>query len=281
MDSPQKFYLSKVQSGSDYNLMRASLLQKLIRRSMTPEALYVGELFLKDNHIQGLKRRIQVIAAEDIGLGWVNGIVFLEKHSDDLLLCIQALSEAPKNREADRFLLTIANNPKSVLNRGEEILKEARVLKRLFDLSQAWYLHKKNKQALFDLKNAFDVMAKDSQYPEVILQLGQNYINLTKANIHGARCQMALATLIYCRKWVDQFNYIPKLEKNIMSNPFDEIFDFAIDMHTPIGKKMKRDFNHWISNCVQVVPEVTYQGLLDNQGNEKYPLLLDSQKKKA
>lgn len=274
-----KYFLSKVQSGSDYNLIRASLLQKLIRRSMTPEALYVGELFLKDNHHKGLKRRIQIIAAEDIGLGWVNSVVFLEKNSDNLLLCIQALCEAPKNREADRFLLTIANNPKSIIGRGDEILKEGRVLKRLFDLSTAWKLNKKNKQLLADLNNAFTVMSQDSLFKDEIIQLGKNYVDLTKAQIHGARCQMALATLIYCRKWVDEFKYVPSSQLVVKSNPFDEIFDFAIDMHTPIGKKLKRDFNHWINNCVQVSPEVKYSGLYDSQGNEKYPLLLESQKK--
>lgn len=275
----QKFYLSKLESGSEYNLVRASLLQKLIRRNMVEEALYVGELFIKDGHHKGLKRRLQVIAAEDIGLGWVNSVIFLEKYSDNLLLVIQSLCEAPKNREADRFLLTVANNRDSVINRGHDILHETKLLLRLFTLSSLWFSNKKIKDHLQNLKNAFSLMAKDHEYSEAIIQLGQNYIDLTKAQIHGARCQMALATLIYSRKWKDQFGYVPKETLEYQSKPFDEIFDFALDMHTPIGKKLKRDFNHWINNCVEVHPLVTYDSLYDDKGKEKYPLLLESNKK--
>ena len=280
MSSNQKYYLSKVREGSDYNLIRASLLQKLIRRNMVEEALYIGELFLKDNHHKGLKRRLQIIAAEDIGLGWIESVLFLETHSDNLLLCIQALCEAPKNREADRFLLTIANNINSIKNRGEDILKEGKILNRLFQLSEEWFKNRKNRDSLKKLENAFSIMAKENALNEaVILQLGKNYIELTRANIHGARCQMALAALIYCRNYKDLFNYIPKVDLKYKPKAFDEIFDFAIDMHTPIGKKLKRDFNHWVENCTQVNPEVFYEDLYDIYGNEKYPLISLSNKK--
>lgn len=268
--------LSEIESGSKYNLIKASLLQKLIRRGMSEEANYVGKLFLDQNQEKGLRRRLQIIAAEDIGLGWVESINFVNTHNN-LIEIIEALCQAPKNRESDRFLLTVANNLNSInIKRGKDIVHEARVLLRLFELSTTWF-NDKTKENLNNLKNAFSKMAEDSKVPETIIALGDNYIELTKHKIHGARCQMALATLIYCRK-VDKTNFVPDFSQ-IKITPFDEIFDFAIDMHTPIGKEWGRDFNHWIKNCVVVNPEYFYKELLDDQGNEKYPLTILSAKK--
>lgn len=268
--------LSEIDSGSTYNLVKASLLQKLIRRGMSAEANYIGKIFLEKQQEKGLRRRLQIIAAEDIGLGWVESINFVNTHPN-LIEVIEALCQAPKNRESDRFLLTVANNLKSIKeNRGKEIIHEVRVLLRLFELSTKWK-ENKNKETLSQLNKAFEKMAEDSLCPEVVLNLGNNYIELTKNKIHGARCQMALATLIYCRK-VKPTTFTPDLLQ-LKIKEFDEIFDFALDMHTPIGKKWGRDFYHWIKNCVQINPEYFYPEQLDSQGNEKYPLTLDSMKK--
>ena len=271
----KKYLLSELTSGSDYNLMKASLLQKLIRRGMTREALYIGTIFLKQGHEKGLRRRLQIIAAEDIGLGWPESLNYIEKN-EDLLKIIQALCEAPKNRESDRFLLVVANDVNSTKGRGKSIEYEVRVLERLFELSSMWFNNPRDKVALANLRNAFSKMAENNSLGETIKILGENYIHLTKQKVHGARCQMALAALIYCRKWKPT-KFIPsdKLEE---PKEFDEIFDFAIDMHTPIGKKLKRDFNHWIKNCVQVIPEIKYRDLLDDIGKEKYPLTYKSNK---
>ena len=83
----KKYLLSELTSGSDYNLMKASLLQKLIRRGMTREALYIGTIFLKQGHEKGLRRRLQIIAAEDIGLGWPESLNYIEKN--EFLQCLR------------------------------------------------------------------------------------------------------------------------------------------------------------------------------------------------
>ena len=271
-----KYYLSpyKQTDPAAYNLLKASLLQKLIRRGMVEEANYVAQLYLNDNQSKGLKRRLQIIAAEDIGLGWTESCLFIEKEPD-LIKVTSALCQAPKNREADRFLLYVANNFKNLAARGGQTLKEAQVLKDIFDKTDLWYSNK-NKATLTQLTQEFDKLVEASVNKDVVRQLCDNYLSLTRANIHGARCPIALAVLINTRE-LDKKEFAPDLSRT-QQNTFDEIFDFAIDMHTPIGKMLKRDFNHWVKNCTIVIPEVTYPGLYDEKGDEKYPLVPESNK---
>lgn len=271
-----KYYLStyKPDDPAAYNLLKASLLQKLIRRGMVEEANYVAQLYLNDNQSKGLKRRLQIISAEDIGLGWSEASLFIEKEPD-LIKITSALAQAPKNREADRFLLYIANNFNGVLNRGQDILDEAKSLQYIFKKTDAWY-ENKNAQNLKELKDVFSRLVDKAKNKEIVQQLCNNYLDLTRANIHGARCPIALAVLIAIRQ-LDKIEFNPDLTRTQVK-PFDEIFDFAIDMHTPIGKMLKRDFNHWVQNCTIVIPEVTYPGLYDNKGDEKYPLTQSSNK---
>lgn len=258
-----------------YNLIKASLLQKLIRRGMVKEANYIAQLYINDNQSKGLRRRLQIIAAEDIGFGWPESVLYFNQQ-EDLIKITSALAQAQKNREADRFLLAVANDYSSLMSRDESIRKESSSLKYLFKLSSKWFESKK-REDLNELKDAFSRLAKLSKLPDVIEQLGENYIELTRGKIHGARCQMALAVLLAIRG-VEKTGWTPD-ESLIKQQPFDEIFDFAIDMHTPIGKKLKRDFNHWVNNCVVVSPELIYDSLYDSNGDEKYPLTDRSNKK--
>lgn len=271
-----KYYLSsyKDKDHAGYNLLKASLLQKLIRRGMIQEANHIAQRYLDEGQSKGLKRRLQIIAAEDIGLGWTESCLFIEKESD-LIKVTSALCQAPKNRESDRFLLYVVNNFKGIHNRGDEILKESISLKHIFDKTEDWFKNK-NKATLTDLKNTFDDLILKAKNKEAVSQLCNNYLELTRANIHGARCQIALAVLITIRG-LDKIEFTPDLTK-IQQSPFDEIFDFAIDMHTPIGKMLKRDFKHWIENCTQVIPEIKYSELYDAKGDEKYPLTINSNK---
>lgn len=258
-----------------YNLLKASLLQKLIRRGMVEEANYIAQLYINDNQSQGLKRRLQIIAAEDIGIGWPEAVIYIEQQPD-LIKVTSALAQADKNRESDRFLLAVAYNYPSLVTRGEVIKKEADSLKYLMKLSTAWVEDKRNKEHLKKLTDAFHRLANLSLLPDVIKQLTDNYMSLTRANIHGARCQMALAVLMALRNTTPSF-WTPD-ETRTQVKEFDEIFDFAIDMHTPIGKTLGRDFNHWVENCVLVIPEISYPELCDANGQEKYPLLPESNK---
>lgn len=266
-----KYYLSKIAEGSELNLMKASLLQKLIRRGIVEEALYIGDMYIKANQSKGLRRRLQIICAEDLGFGWLGSVKFLNQ-TEDLLLVIENMCLAPKNRESDIFLLSVAAKDKALLNlKDPQVNYEVRVLSRLFELSSIWF-NDKNKENLTNLKNAFSKMSENHKYGEIISILGDNYIELTKQKVHGARCQMALAALVYARKWDKEEVFTPRLQSQSKPREFDEIFDFAIDMHTPIGKKLKLDFEHWIQNCILVSPEIKYPELLDSQGILKYQL---------
>lgn len=273
-----KYFLShyKEPDIAAYNLLRASLLQKLIRRGMQGEALHIADLFINDGHSKGLLRRIKIIAAEDIGFGNLNSISFLEQETD-LRKCVAYLCQSPKNRESDRFLLDVVNNRKQILKNSQDpqVHKEVSDFVHLVQLAGEWFTNK-NKKTLTSFKDGIKHYADNSKCPEIVMALGENYLDLTRGNIHGARCQLALASLIYSRQ-SEPTDFIPDFS-NLVSVEFDEIFDFAIDMHTPIGKKLGRDFNHWIKNCTLVIPEVNYPELYDNQGKEKYPLTPDSNK---
>lgn len=260
-----------------YNLLKASLLQKLIRRKMTPEANYVAQLYLNENQSKGLKRRLQIIMAEDVGMAWPQASLFLEKETD-LIKITTALAEAPKNRESDRFLLCVANQFDSFKkHKDPNVVEEVLLLNDLFKETSLWF-NNKNKKTLDGLKSKLKMLETNPENNEIIHQLCSNYIELTKAKIHGARCQLALAVLIHLRK-ISKNDYIfnPDLSKTEIK-PFDEIFDFAIDMHTPIGKKLNRGFDHWVKNCVVVYPELKYHHLYDKDGDEKYPLTNNSNK---
>jgi hypothetical protein len=258
-----------------YNLIKASLLQKLIRRGMIEESNYVAQLYLNDNQSKGLKRRLQIIAAEDIGIGWPESSLYLESQPD-LIKVTSALAQANKNREADRFLLVLDHSYPSVLNRGSEIKKEVDSLKYLEKLSDKWF-DSKSKVDLNAFKEALTKLANISKMPDIIIQLNTNHIDLMRAKIHGASCTLALAVLLSIRQ-VERSNWSPN-ETLTQIKPFNIIYDFAIDMHTPIGKRLGRDANHWLENCTIVIPEVKYNDLYDSNGNEKYPLIPKSDKK--
>ena len=81
---------------------------------------------------------------------------------------------------------------------------------------------------------------------------------------------LALATLLSTRKVALQqmpdLNNLPPM-KELLSVP-----DYALDMHTPAGRKQNRGFKHWVKEGAVVTPELIYDDLLDSKGQEKYPL---------
>lgn len=273
-----KYLLSSYKNDpASYNLIKASLLQKLIRRGMVNEANFVASLYLQDNQEKGLRRRLQIITAEDIGIGWPMATIFV-KNEKDLIKITSALAQAPKNRESDRFLLCVANKIQSFKNhKDSNVINEVSLLDELFTETAKWF-NEKNSINLKNLKNTLSKIETNTLNSEIIKELNVNYLELTKAKIHGARCQLALAVLLFTRQ-ISKNDYIfePDLTKTELSS-FDEIFDFAIDMHTPIGKKLNRGFDHWVKNCVEVNPELKYPTLYDQFGNEKYPLDENSNK---
>ena len=253
----------------EYNLIRASLLQKLIRRSMIGEAVFVAKLFLDAGHEKGLRRRLAQIAVEDIGLVCPRLIEFV-KQEPDLLKITATIASIPKNREVDRFLLSVAYHPEKYNKAKMQTKKEVDILKLLIEVSGKWFDNKKNKKYLDDLKAIVNSLKTYCEYKDTIDIALNNYLELSRANTHGARVFLSFIALLTTRKVED--NPLKILE-NYPLVEFDEVFDFAIDMHTITGKRSGRSFSHWIQEGAFVSPEKDYPDLFDSSGNEKYPLL--------
>lgn len=263
-----KYLLSSYKDDPySYNLLRASLLQKLIRRGMIGESLYLAQNYIESNHSKALKRKLEVIAAEDVGLGWPEAVCFIEDNKDDLLLCTSALCQAYKNREPDRFLHTVGNGLSSVRGRGQEILIESASLNKLLGLAHAWE-NKKDNENLGKLKEAFNKLTELAVLSDVVQKCGLSYLDLVRGKVHGADNLLALIVLLTIRK-VEPSLWNPDVN-NLQITPFDEMFDFALDMHTPIGKKLNRGFDHWLKEGSVVVPEINYPSLYDSHGKLKY-----------
>lgn len=261
----------KENDPAGYGLTRASLIQKLVRRSMLPEALWVVKLFIEDGHEKGLKKRLLQIAAEDIGLSQPEAINFINQEPDPYkwvaLLCL-----SPKNREVDQFLLNVAYRIDAYKDGDAQTKKEISVLKHLIKVSGKWFDNKRIKQNLIDFKAAVQYLSTfaGDLAPTVILA-GDIYIELTRANVHGARVMLALIALLATRavakqSFPDLSNLPPMLELKFVP-------DFALDQHTPAGRVMNRGFEHWVKVGAVVDPKFEYPTMFDSKGDEKYPLL--------
>lgn len=260
----------KEKDPAAYGLTRASLIQKLIRRSMLPEALWVTRLFIEDGHQKGLKRRLLQICAEDIGLCCPKAIEYITQE-EDLYKCTALLCLVPKNREVDRFLLSVAYNPEKFTQASSQVKKEVEVLQHLIQLSNTWFNNKRKKEHLINFKKAFEFLASCSpEYSSTIILAGDIYIDLSRANVHGARVMLALASLLATRKVENQS--LPDLSNLPSEKVLDSVPDYALDMHTPAGRKQNRGFQHWVQEGAKVTPEMTYSDLYDSKGQEKYPL---------
>lgn len=260
----------KEKDPAGYGLTRASLIQKLIRRSMTPEAMWVVQLFINDGHQKGLKKRLLQIAVEDIGLCYPQAIEFIIKE-ENLFKSTALLCSLSKNREVDRFLLNVTYNPAKFSNADEQTNREVLVLSHLIQLSNNWFNDKRNKVKLKDFNEAIKYLSNYSEhYKEIILLAGDIYLDLTRSNIHGARVLLALIALLATRK----INKIENIDNVIIPDQksCNEVPDFALDMHTPFGKILNRGFDHWVEEGAFVYPEHKYTELYDSSQQEKYPL---------
>jgi hypothetical protein len=254
-----------------YGLTRASLIQKLIRRSMLPEALWVVKLFLEDGHEKGLKKRLLQIAAEDVGLSQPEAINFIYQEPDPYkwvaLLCL-----APKNREVDQFLLNVAYRKEAYQNSDSQTQKEISVLEHLIKVSGKWFENKRIKQNLVDFKDAVKYLSTFAgDLAPTVLLAGDIYIELSRANVHGARVMLALIALLATRK-IDK-QPLPDLSNLPQMQELKLVPDFALDQHTPAGRMMNRGFDHWVKVGAVVTPKFDYPSMFDAKGQEKYPLL--------
>jgi hypothetical protein len=104
----------------------------------------------------------------------------------------------------------------------------------------------------------------------VVILAGKIYIELSRANVHGARVMLALIALLSTRNikktTLPDLNNLPALKA------IDLVPDYALDMHTPAGRKQNRSFAHWVKEGAVVIPKQTYPELFDSKNQEKYPL---------
>lgn len=261
----------KEKDPAAYGLTRASLIQKLIRRSHLAEALWVTKLFIDDGHSKGLRRRLLQIAAEDVGLACPKAIEYISQE-EDLYKCTALLCLSAKNREVDRFLLSVSYNPEKYESADKQTKKEVQVLQHLDNLSSQWFSNKRVKASLTAFFEAVEYLSTFSpEYKETINLAGQIYIDLSRANVHGARVMLALIALLATRKVNNP--PMPELSNLPPMKELSEVPDYALDMHTPAGRMQNRGFKHWVKEGAVVEPEYLYDDLLDSQGIEKYPLL--------
>lgn len=257
-----------------YGFVKASWLQKCVRRGLVDKAVAIARLYLKDNQSEGLKRKLLVFTYEDIGQGTPD-LNLLLKQESDLLKQTEMLCLAPKNRENDRFLLAVRDfYPELVLN--PEIQDEVKALKVILELADNWFNNKRIKKNKEILQEAFKLMAdgKSSTLKEVIHQAELDYFFLSKHNAFGARTALAHSVLLSIRKNIE-VNFFQKPSQYTLpdiSLPF--VDDFALDKHTPFGKLLNKGEKAWLLEGSITYPLRTYPELYQKDGSEKYPYSL-------
>lgn len=264
----------KVLNPKDYNLIKASLLQKLIRRSMEGEACFVATLYANDNQLKGLKRRLLIIASEDVGFSNLDAVKIVNdsNNREELIQATAILARSWKNREADNFLLFSTRMPKQYQILDPETKKEVENFILLIKAISPWYMDR-SKQKLKQLEKYIEdhIKKQPEEKHQILKILFENYKMLTRNNVHGARCLIALFSLISSRSLPKNFPQIDTTTPYKMSH-FDKVFDFAVDMHTPQGKQLKRGTDHWIKEGCVLSPEWINPASIDNLQQIRYPL---------
>jgi len=264
------FYKLKQEDIVKFNLVRASWLQKCIRRGLVEKALAIGEDYLKENQEAGLKRRLMVYATEDIGIATPQCILLMKQEKNPLNW-IRILCAAEKNREVDRFLLNVRDNYKELV-KVEEIKKEVNALQYLLKESDQWFHNKRNKEPLKNMEKFITRLKENSnEFQCKLYDLAfENYKLLSRKKTFGARTNLAFIVLIYFRRIIQE-NTSLNWDKNSKAISLNIVDDFAIDKHTPFGKKLNRDYHWWVQHGAPVTPEKTYKSQFFKDGSEKYP----------
>lgn len=254
-----------------YNLLKASWLQKAIRRGDVETSLYIAQLYLNDNQQNGLYRKLLVFLTEDVGLACPEGFLIIDKFKDDILKQVALLALMPKNREVDRFLLGVRDHY-HFLKQQPEISNEVETLNKVFLLADQYY-SKKNKDHKNQLVNFFNTIISDNIFhKEITEKTLDNYFLLTKHNSFGARTALAFLVLLNLRK-IDISNFqIPVINIKIVEKPI--VDDYALDKHTSFGKMLKRGEDHWLQVGSVVFNEIHYASQYLKNGKEKYPYVI-------
>lgn len=254
-----------------YALLKASWLQKSIRRGDMATSLAIADLYVKDGQIEGLKRRLWVYACEDIGLGTPE-ILILMAEKDNYQDQIKILCQSYKNRECDRFLLQTTRNKAKYLN-IPEIEREVKAFLKLIQLTDVWFSNKRLKINLENVKEYFEKLKKqrDEEWVKKSLDIAlDKYILLSKHKVFGARTLLAFSVLLALRPNITKINKEYDF-KEVELRKLDIVDDYALDKHTSFGKKLNRGEAHWIKVGSVVIPERTYPDQYLKDLQEKYP----------
>lgn len=259
-----------------YNLLKASWLQKSIRRGLTDQSIAIANLYINDKQIEGLKRKLLVFCFEDIGLGCPDMILHLKKEPD-LINQIKILCQSQKNRETDRFLLAVKDFYNQ-LKSNKEIYEEVETMKILCDTADLWFSNKRNKANLNKLKDMIEALKENQPdiNKEIITESFNSYLELSKNNSFGARTALSLICLISVRNLrIEPSLFILSEHDNVELSIVD---DWALDKHTSFGKQLNRGLEFWFKEGIVISNEKIYPELFLSNKKEKYPYTLWSQK---
>ena len=253
----------------DYALVRASLLQKLLRRGMTEEALWVAGLFINDGHEKGLKRKLFQIAAEDVGLG--NPYLLTDlKNDTSWQTMVVRICRSPKNRETNRFHVLTKYWVNYFMDHDETTKDEVRKLHKLLKLAKTWSENKRKKDTLKEFQEYFlSLKEGNSVSPSTIEDCLILYLDLARHGTFSSEDILALAVLLSTRNP----QKAPELDLSIPEARIcDPVPQFALDRHTGYGKKLNRGWDHWEQEGAKVYPAISYPSLLEEGGKERYPM---------
>lgn len=254
-----------------YSLVKASWLQKAVRRGDIATAKGIAQLYMNDGQSAGLLRKLLVFITEDVGLGCPEGLIILDRY-DDLFDKIDIMCQMNKNREVDRFLLCEKDSIE--LAKNFEIKQEIETLSHLFSLADIWFNNKRpkiNKENI--IKFVTELTMNKSEFIQSISKKAlDNYFLLSKHNSFGARTGLAFIVLISLRD-IEPSNQEIKLS-NIQPKTVSIVDDYALDKHTPYGKILNRGVDFWLTEGSKIYPEVTYKSQFLSDGSEKYPYSL-------
>lgn len=254
-----------------YSLVKASWLQKAVRRGDIATAKGIATLYLKDNQSAGLLRKLLVFITEDIGLGCPEGLLLLNNYID-ILDKIDIMCQMNKNREVDRFLL--CQKGYEELAKNPEIKDEMNALTDLFNLADIWFNNKRLKINKLNIEKFVDglTLNKSTFIKEVSKIALDNYFLLSKSASFGARTGLAFIVLLAIRD-IKPSGQVIKLS-GIPAKDILIVDDYALDKHTPYGKILNRGEAFWLAEGSKVYPEITYPSQYLASGLEKYPYSL-------
>lgn len=253
-----------------YGFVKASWLQKCIRRGLVDKAVALARLYIKEGQSGGLQRKLLVFCYEDIGQGTPHMNLLL-KNEPDLLKQTELLALAYKNRENDRFLLAVRDFSQDLL-KNKEIYKEVASLQVLLSIADKWFSNKRDKIAKQELMDTIEMFRNKATEDgkEIIDQAIEDYLLLSKHKSFGARTALAHIVLTSLRQ-NNKTDFIAPSVYSLPNITLPLVDNFALDKHTSFGKKLGKKEEDWYKEGAVINNERTYPELYLRNGEEKYP----------